>query len=181
MTIYVSDIFHKLLPFGQKDNIRLVIVNRRDYDGSTKYTDDNLKEFHEGKMSSLDRLGAEVAHFLVWFVETQKIPKINAARSSGGFSVMAWSMGNATLLCLLGCPEYVGTEAYTKLEPYCRQLVLYGYLITIPEFAEPTYSVDPSFGTMGYDEPSIGYFPFAVKEPLTSLLFFCTSNIVLGS
>jgi hypothetical protein len=123
---YIPDIFHKLLPFGQKDNIRLIIVNRRDYDGSTKYSDDDLKDFNEGKMSCLGRLGSEVAHLLLWFAETHEIPKINNSRSSGGFSIMGWSIGAATLLSLLGCPEVVGTETYTKLEPYCRQLILYG-------------------------------------------------------
>jgi hypothetical protein len=120
------DTFHKLLPFGVKDNIRLVIVNRRDYAGSTKYTDDNLRDLNEGKVCFMERLGAEVAHLLVWFAETHQIPQISADQKSGGFSVMGWSMGNATPMSLLGCPEFVGKEAYTKLEPYFRQLILYG-------------------------------------------------------
>ena len=100
-------------------------MNRRDYPGSTNYTDDNLKDLNEGNVSFMERLGAEVAH-LVWFAETQNIPKISADGKSGGFSVMGWSMGNATSMAVLGCPEFVGQAAYTRLEPYLRQLILYG-------------------------------------------------------
>jgi hypothetical protein len=126
--IFISnlDTFHKLLPFAAKDNVRLVIVNRRDYAGSTKYTDDNLKDLNEGKASFMERLGAEVGHLLVWFAQTHKIPKISADRKSGGLSLMGWSMGNATSMSLFGYPEFVGKDTYTKLGPYFRQLILYG-------------------------------------------------------
>jgi hypothetical protein len=122
----VPDTFHKLLPFGAKDNIRLVILNRRDYPGSTKYTDDNLNDLNEGKAVFMERLGAEVAHLLVWFADTHKIPKISADGKSGGFCLMGWSMGNATPMALFAYPDFVGIETYAKLEPYVRQLILYG-------------------------------------------------------
>lgn len=77
-------------------------------------------------MSFMERLGAEVAHLLIWFAETHNVPQISADRKSGGISVMGWSMGSATSMSVLGCPEFVGKEAYTKLEPYFRQLILYG-------------------------------------------------------
>jgi hypothetical protein len=74
----------------------------------------------------MERLGAEVAHLLIWFAETHKVPKIGADGKTGGFSVMGWSMGNATPMAFLGYPEFVGKKAYAKLEPYFRQLILYG-------------------------------------------------------
>jgi pimeloyl-ACP methyl ester carboxylesterase len=120
------DTFHRLLPLAAKGNVRLVVVNRRDYAGSTKYTDDNLKDLNDGNVSFMGRLGAEVAHLLIWFAETHKVPKISADRKSGGFAVMGWSMGNATPMAVLGHPEFVGKEAYAKLEPYFRRLILYG-------------------------------------------------------
>lgn len=127
-TSFISDLdtFHKLLPFGAKDNIRLVIVNRREYAGSTKYTDDDLKDLNEGKVSFMEILAAEVAHLLVWFVETHNIPKASVDHKSGGLSIMGWSMGNTTSMSVFGYPEAVGQEAYVKLEPYLRQFILYG-------------------------------------------------------
>ena len=123
---WVPDTFHKLLPFGAKDNIRLVIVNRRDYSGSTKYTNDNLKDLNEGKAAFMERLGAEVAYLLIWFAETHKILKISADGKSGGFSVMGWSIGTTTPMALLVYPDFVGKDTCAKLEPYFRQLILYG-------------------------------------------------------
>lgn len=120
------DTFSKLLSFGAKDNVRLVVVNRRDYAGSTKYTDEDIRDLNEGRAAFMERLGAEVAHLLIWFAETHKIPKISVDHKTGGFSIMGWSFGNATTMALLGSPEYVGKEAYRKLEPYFRQLIMYG-------------------------------------------------------
>jgi len=123
-------------------------VNRRDYAGSTKYTDDDLKDLNEGNASFMERLGTEVAHLLIWFADTHKVPKVSADRKTGGFSVMGWSMGNATPMALLAYPEFVGREAYAKLEPYFRQLILY----------------DPPFLAMGHDQPPEGYNPFTDPE-----------------
>ena len=103
-----------------------MILNRRDYTGSTKYTDENLKDLNAGDKSFMERLALEVKHFLLWFVDTHKIPKITADRKSGGFSVMGWSMGNATAFSILGYPDVVGKESYRRLEPYLRQIILYG-------------------------------------------------------
>jgi hypothetical protein len=120
------DTFQKVLPFAPKDNIRIISVNRRDYTGSTKYTDDDIKDLNEGKASFMARLGAEVAHLLIWLAEAQKVPKISADGKTGGISIMGWSTGDATPMAILGYPEFIGKEAYTKLEPYFRQLISYG-------------------------------------------------------
>jgi hypothetical protein len=74
----------------------------------------------------MERLGAEVAHPLIWFAETHKIPQISADGKSGGFSIMGWSMGTVTPMALLAYPDFVGKDTYAKLEPYFRQLILYG-------------------------------------------------------
>ncbi|KAF8222533.1 hypothetical protein L208DRAFT_1413236 [Tricholoma matsutake] len=153
---FTGHTFHKLLPFGAKDNIRLVIVNRREYAGSTKYTDDDLKDLNEGKVSFMEILAAEVAHLLVWFVETHNIPKASVDHNSGGLSIMGWSMGNTTSMSVFGYPEAVGQEAYVKLEPYLRQFILY----------------DPPWLAFGYDQPPEGYVPFTDPDYPTQQAMF---------
>jgi hypothetical protein len=111
---------------GAASNIRLVVVNRRDYAGSTKYTDKDLKDLNAGDQSFMERLGLEVAYLLLWFAETHKVPKISADRKSGGFAVMGWSIGSATPLAVLAYPEVIGKEVYQKLEPYFRRLIFFG-------------------------------------------------------
>ncbi len=90
------DTFHKLIPMAAENNLRLVILNRRDYAGSTKYTDEELAELREGKTEFLQRLGSESAYFLAWFIKTNDIPKIGADGKSGGLATIGWSLGTAT-------------------------------------------------------------------------------------
>jgi hypothetical protein len=123
------DSFSKLIPFAAADNIRLVSVNRRHYTGSTKYTDDEFHDLQGGQKSFMERTGRQVANFLLWFAKTNKIPQISLDCKSGGFAVMGWSLGNATTLSVLGHPESIPKDSYRKLEPYFRQLIMYGGLI----------------------------------------------------
>ena len=78
----------------------------------------------------MERLGKEVAYLLTWFAETHDIPKISADGKKGGLAVMGWSSGNATPLATFAYPEIVGAEAYKKLEPYYRRLILYGAFLS---------------------------------------------------
>ncbi|KZP26752.1 hypothetical protein FIBSPDRAFT_333820 [Athelia psychrophila] len=153
---FTGHTFNKLLPLGAKDNIRLVIVNRREYAGSTPYTDENIADLNAGRAVFMVRLAAEVAHLLIWFLETHDIPKISADGKKGGFAVMGWSAGAATPLSTLAYPEVVGKEAYAKLELYYRRCILY----------------DPSFLPLGYDRPAEGYHPYTDPDfPTPEALF----------
>ena len=104
-----------LLPLGAAHNIQLVILNRRDYVGLTKYSEENLKDLVAGDKSFMEHLTLKVKHFLLWFIDTYRIPKITADRKSGGFAVMGWLMGNAMAFSLLGYLDVVGNESYWRL------------------------------------------------------------------
>lgn len=123
------DTFHKVLPFAQSSNIRLVIVARRSYKGSTQYREDELEDIRAGRNSFMERQGNEVANFLRWFVDTNRIPKIRADRRAGGFSIMGWSLGCLDAFAFLGQPDAVIKASYQILEPYLRQILLYGTLL----------------------------------------------------
>lgn len=149
---FTGDTFHKLLPLGAKDNVRLVILNRRDYAGSSKYTDAELDDLNAARKTALERIALDVANFLVWFVDTQHPPPASADGKTGGLALMGWSLGNAMPLALFAHPEVVPKETYAKLEPYVRLLILY----------------DPPFLTFGHDQPPDVYSPFtdpAFKTP----------------
>jgi len=136
--------FSKLLPFAAPSNIRLVLVNRRGYAGSTGYTDAELKELQGGQKSFMEMTGRQVANFLIWFAETHDIPQMCHHHKTGGFCVMGWSFGSATSLSVLGHPEAMPKDSYRKLEPYLRQIILY----------------DGPFNVLGYTTPSLQYSPF---------------------
>lgn len=101
-------------------------INRREYAGSTKYSDEDLKELNAGEKTFMERVGLETARFLLWFAETRQIPKISTDRKTGGLAVMGWSMGVPLSTAVLGYPEVIEEHLYTSLEPYFRRLILYG-------------------------------------------------------
>ncbi|KAJ7577452.1 Alpha/Beta hydrolase protein [Mycena floridula] len=140
--------FHKLLALGPPANVRLVIPNRRDYSGSTKYSDSELKELKCGSAAFLQRLACELAYFVDWFVEKNRIPPISIRENGlkcGGIAIMGWSMGVGTTCSLLGQPDSVSDATYSNLTPYIRQLI--------------NLALDAPFLSFGFSQPE-GYNPF---------------------
>ncbi|KDR72506.1 hypothetical protein GALMADRAFT_252616 [Galerina marginata CBS 339.88] len=130
--------FEKLHAYAHQRNLRAVIWNRRDYPGSTKYTDAELQDYNEGRKVFLDRLSVQLADFLKQFIGKESVPKINADRKSGGFALMGWSMGSATAMPLFSDPNLISGGLYTILESYVKDLILY----------------DPPYLSFGYELPA---------------------------
>ncbi|KAJ7087027.1 Alpha/Beta hydrolase protein [Mycena crocata] len=129
--------FERLHEYAPKYNVRMIFWNRRDYRGSTKYTDEELEDLRAGRKRFQDRLALQISWFLEHFIRNEHTPKISPGRAAGGFVLMGWSFGNATLLALFGDPEVVPNSLYEMLEPHVRSLVLY----------------DPPFVALGYPAP----------------------------
>jgi len=143
-TSFNGGTFKRLPPLGLQRNIRTVLVNRREYKGSTPYTDDELAELNQGKKEFLERIGKELAYFLATFAESHNIPKASADLKSGGIALMGWSMGHHATMALLGHPGIASSDTYSKLEPYLRHFIMY----------------DPPLTSLGYPIPTNGYHPF---------------------
>ncbi|KAG6825334.1 hypothetical protein H0H92_004051 [Tricholoma furcatifolium] len=129
--------FEKLQEYAHRYNLRTVFWNRREYPGSSKYTDDEINDLHSGKKVFLDRFAVQLADFLRQYIEKESIPKISPDRKSGGFAIMGWSMGLATAMPLFSDPSLLNLELYVLLEEYVKDLIIYDptYLsfgITLP-------------------------------------------------
>ncbi|KAJ7209189.1 hypothetical protein GGX14DRAFT_453255 [Mycena pura] len=122
---------------AHKYNMRTVLCNRRDYHGSTPYSDAELEELYAGDQRFQDRLALKVAWILEHFVRHEHTPRVSADRAAGGLILMGWSSGNVTTLALFGCPEAIPRQLYETLEPHLRSLVLY----------------DPPVQALGYPHP----------------------------
>ncbi|KAF9254804.1 hypothetical protein L218DRAFT_831845, partial [Marasmius fiardii PR-910] len=72
---FSGDGFEKIHSAAHALNLRTVVWNRRDYPGSTPYTDSELEDLKQGRKAFLDRIGRQVGEFLVRFVENENIPK----------------------------------------------------------------------------------------------------------
>ncbi|KAL0570732.1 hypothetical protein V5O48_011223 [Marasmius crinis-equi] len=119
-----TDGFEKLHEHAHSLNMRLLLWNRRDYPGSTKYTQAELQDLVEGRKIFLDRLGHQLADFILQFVEKEDIPPATSDCTRGGITIMGWSMGTATAMSLFSDPQLLSPGAYAVLEKYVKDLVL---------------------------------------------------------
>ncbi|KAF7341425.1 Aminodeoxychorismate synthase [Mycena venus] len=132
-----GDGFVPLHEFAHRNDLRVILWNRRDYRGSTKYTDAELEDLAAGRKVFQDRLAMQLAWFLEHFIKHENTPKISVDHGSGGFILIGWSFGNATTLSLLADPAVLPTALYETIEPYLRSVVLY----------------DPPYIALGYELP----------------------------
>ncbi|KAF9259309.1 hypothetical protein L218DRAFT_875127 [Marasmius fiardii PR-910] len=130
-------------------NLRTVIWNRRDYPGSTPYTDRELQDLQQGRKVFLDQIGREIGEFLAQFIENEDIPEATSDNTRGGIAIVGWSLGCITAMTLFSDQRLVPPKAYLKLEPYIKHLVLY----------EP-----PPF-CFGYDMPTGPEYYLSFSDP----------------
>ncbi|KAL0065579.1 hypothetical protein AAF712_007357 [Marasmius tenuissimus] len=116
--------FERLHEHAHSLNLRVVLWNRREYPGSTKYTDAELEEVAEGKKVFLDRLGQQMSEWLLQFIEKENIPP-STDQKTGGIAIVGWSLGCAWALTLFADPKVSSPEATRILEKYVKDVVLY--------------------------------------------------------
>ncbi|KAJ6479495.1 Alpha/Beta hydrolase protein [Mycena vitilis] len=145
-----GDGFVSLHKYAHQNNLRVVALNRRDYRGSTKYTDAELEDLKAGRKIFLDRLAIQLAWFLQQFVNHEGTPKVSVDRKSGGFVILGWSSGVMTALSLFSDPAAIPQALYETVEPYVKNVVLY----------------DPPYSSLGYPQPDYEgwYNPFTDSD-----------------
>lgn len=85
-------------------NFRVIALNRRDYVGSTQFSQEELnivnsKDPNELREFLKDR-GCEILLFLNWVVEHKAVPCAREG-GKGGIALLGWSLGNVTTLSML--------------------------------------------------------------------------------
>ncbi|KAJ7209188.1 hypothetical protein GGX14DRAFT_453250 [Mycena pura] len=142
--------------YAHKYHVRTVLCNRRDYRGSTPYSDAELEELYAGDQRFQDRLALQIAWLLEHFIQHENTPHVSADRAAGGFILMGWSSGNGITLAFLGSPKAIPRQLYETLEPHLRGLVLY----------------DPPVQALGFPLPGGVYNAFADPECATKEQLF---------
>ncbi|KAJ3864993.1 hypothetical protein EV359DRAFT_39860 [Lentinula novae-zelandiae] len=144
--------FHKIHSHAHSLNLRTVILHRRDYEGSTPYSPEELEELEQGSVVFWERLSAQIAEFLEIFILREKIPKASPGSvggGNGGVAIFGWSAGCSTVLSFLGASHnpMISQESYKLLEEYIGNCILY----------------DPTYLCFGYTLPSDNhnYIPWA--------------------
>jgi hypothetical protein len=147
--------FKPLLPICHQHNLRVVNWNRREYPGSTPYTDSELAEISDPAKAPnfIERLGDHVSDWLVSFIHQEKIPTIRIERKSGGVAILGWSMGCATAMSIFANPKILSTEAYAFLKDYVKDLVFYGENgISVSTWVCNIHLIDPPHLAVGYGD-----------------------------
>ncbi|KAI0655018.1 hypothetical protein C8Q70DRAFT_924560 [Cubamyces menziesii] len=143
--------FTKMIPFTDKYNARIVLVNRRDYPGSQPYSEDELallKPVVEGESAEektrenlwaymRDR-AAELCALLAILAKEGKILPYDREADTGGAIVAGWSFGSCWLTALLAHGDIASDVQGINLGDYVRRIVLH----------------DPPYGPLGYASPA---------------------------
>ncbi|THH08247.1 hypothetical protein EW145_g2822 [Phellinidium pouzarii] len=128
-TAFHAAVFKRLIPIAPRYQIRLVLVNRRDYPNSSPYSDEDLElikgssevthtEFAKAR-------GAEFATFIKHFAERERIPPTSLDRKSGGVVLMAWSSGNSYTIPLLAFADSISASIRESIQPFLRSLMIF--------------------------------------------------------
>ena len=106
------------------------MLNRRDYPGSSLYTDEdlaNLKSTDKHAQDAFAKARAEeFATFIKSFIEQENIPKMSDDGKDGGIVFLSWSSGVAYSIPLLSSADSLSEETRNAVEPYLRSYVVFG-------------------------------------------------------
>ncbi|TFK64108.1 alpha/beta-hydrolase [Pluteus cervinus] len=163
-----GSIFSRLIPLAADSNVRLVVPNRRNYKGSSKFTETDLNNLYGGRPELLDQMATDVAGFLTWFLNNHDIPTASTDAKAGGLCVLSWSFGTATLLSFLGRPEVTGTRLHSLLAPFLRKVIIY----------------DSPVHAFGWEIPTSGYSPFtdsSTEHPAEGGALYWSTHYTHGS
>jgi hypothetical protein len=131
LTCHLPAIFEHILPLAAPNNIRLVVINRRGYPGSTPYTADEKDGQRSGRKLFLETMGLQVVQFLNAFLDQNDIPRASSDGNSGGLALLGWSLGTFWALAPLGHSDAIPQSYLTRLEPYLKNCILLGMLSPI--------------------------------------------------
>jgi len=119
----------------------MIVVNRREYSGSSPYTEAELKVFAEGSDEERFKLlvdeGSNLAMLLDGIIGTLELPE------TGGVAIVGWSLGNIFTLSILASVDTLPLKVRERLGIYVRRTIMW----------------DPPSQPMGIESPPGTYLP----------------------
>ncbi|RPD58175.1 alpha/beta-hydrolase [Lentinus tigrinus ALCF2SS1-7] len=183
-----SGIFSKMVPLSETYNVRVVLVNRRDYPGATPHPKEERALLDAAAaevesdpaaarakiLSYMEYNARDLYDFLIDFIASNDVPKASVEKNSGGIVVGGWSFASGWMLALLAYAHSfpVGEVDVGK---YIRRVILYDapyHVLGYPPLDGDIYGnplFDPSLAedekTRMFADWVSGYY----KHPLDSL------------
>jgi hypothetical protein len=128
----LTGIFQKLLPYALPNNLRLIPVNLRDYQGSSKYTAEELEAVSskdpDRQAAFLKDQGRQLAGLLESLAETLNVPPIREmdGKKVGGMALLTWSMSNCMNVAFLANASTFPERTIDFLGKYLRKSIFLG-------------------------------------------------------
>ncbi|KAI0732396.1 hypothetical protein C8Q72DRAFT_818612 [Fomitopsis betulina] len=131
--VFHGAIFKPLTTYAWRHGIRLVMLNSRDYPGSTPYSWAELTALGssnpETQRSVIEHRGLEIAAFLRWYIREENIPMAPSPQEyhnagGGGISLLAWSWGTALAMSFLAQAAKLPQQDRWRLGSYLRTVIL---------------------------------------------------------
>ncbi|KAJ7213248.1 hypothetical protein C8J57DRAFT_1256057 [Mycena rebaudengoi] len=127
---YHAGTFQRLSPLAERNALRIISVNRREYPGSSPYCAEDLKVFQEGTDAEravlLEQQGYDLACFVDGIIHELGV------LLPGGIMLVGWSLGTIFLLSLIACIENLPGEMKDRLSEFVHTVVLLRSLIPEP-------------------------------------------------
>lgn len=89
-----------------------------------------MKSILESFPSFLNLLGHYLSNFVLWLIDHEKILPKRESDSSGGVTVLGWSMGTVSVASFLSSENGLSVKARTKLAKYLKGIIFYGNIST---------------------------------------------------
>ena len=117
-------IFKRVLPLAGSHSLRVICLSRREYEGSTPYSTDELNTIHYGsdadRTKFLQDQGILIALFLDGLIRTLKLPE------KGGVTVAGWSLGNFFTIPMRASIGALPDDTKQRLKAYTRGFIIFG-------------------------------------------------------
>ena len=121
--------FSRIVDRAKHHGIRAVSLARRDYAGSTPFSEEELEQLRSPeKVAHLqffrDR-GHEIARFIAALADKHSLPPMSA-NGEGGICVLSWSLGVLTMNAFINFFPIYPSNLQACLRRYLKSLVAYG-------------------------------------------------------
>jgi hypothetical protein len=104
--------------------VRVICLSRREYEGSTPYSTDDVKGILHGsdkkRADFLQDQGVLLALFVDRLIQTLLLPK------KGGVIVAGWSLGNIFTIAMRASINDLPDDTKQRLKAYTRGFIIYG-------------------------------------------------------
>ncbi|TFK25436.1 hypothetical protein FA15DRAFT_703697 [Coprinopsis marcescibilis] len=128
-TVFIihGTIFHTIVDLATGASLRIVVVNGRDYPGSTPLSVDPNQitgASKDEKAGYLRDRGMEILRFVDLFIQANDVPEVSEDGKSGGVAVLGWALGAGVTLASLSHASELDKDVSERLSRYIRAHIL---------------------------------------------------------